>query len=104
MTIMKTPVAGGDPALVCDFELAYVTADGVETRVDLADAWAIPLEDAPPVRRYASYKGQMHLPGAWWSATTQSLVGYESWLERDHVMLLDFDQTISPGPTPGHRL
>ncbi|MEV2273229.1 TnsA-like heteromeric transposase endonuclease subunit [Nonomuraea africana] len=35
------------------------------------------------------------MPGDWWSATTHSLIGYESWLERDHVMLLDFDRTVN---------
>jgi hypothetical protein len=30
----------------------------------------------------------------WWSATTGAHVGFESWLERDHVMLLDFDALV----------
>lgn len=51
----------------------------------------MPLEVAAPVRRFTSYKGQKHLSGDWWSATDGRLVGYESWLERDHLMLLDFD-------------
>jgi hypothetical protein len=36
----------------------------------------------------------VHLPGLWWSVTTGAHVGYESWLERDHVMLLDFDPEV----------
>jgi hypothetical protein len=32
--------------------------------------------------------------GGWWAATTGSLVGYESWLERDWQMLLDFDSDV----------
>jgi len=35
-----------------------------------------------------------HYPGWWWSATTDDLVGYESLLERDRVMLADFDQDV----------
>lgn len=33
---------------------------------------------------------------AWplWSATDGGHVAYESWLERDHVILLDFDPTM----------
>ncbi len=31
----------------------------------------------------------------WWSATAGVHVGYESWLERDHVMLLDFDSRVT---------
>ena len=30
----------------------------------------------------------------WWLATTGRHVGFESWLERDHAMLLDFDRDV----------
>lgn len=43
---------------------------------------------------FPSRKGQRHLSGLWWSATKGRHVGFESCLERDHVMLLDFDATI----------
>src|SRR5215472_6307045 len=39
--------------------------------------------------------GQRHFPGWWWSATTGRHVGYESWLERDHAMMLDFDPQVT---------
>lgn len=29
--------------------------------------------------------------GLWWSATMSAHIGYESWLERDQALLLDFD-------------
>lgn len=74
--------------------LAWVTPDGGADRVALVDAWSVPFEDGLPVRRFQSRKGQRHLSGLWWSATTGRHVGFESWLERDHVMLLDFDATI----------
>jgi hypothetical protein len=32
------------------------------------------------VRRFAARKGQQHLSGLWWSATTGGHVGFESWL------------------------
>jgi hypothetical protein len=35
--------------------------------------------------RNASYRGQRNYPGMLWTATTQSLVGYESLLERDRL-------------------
>jgi hypothetical protein len=38
-------VLGGTAHRVDGFELAYVTADGVETRRELAELWAAPLED-----------------------------------------------------------
>ena len=47
-----------------------------------------------PVRGFPSYKGQRNHVGRWWTATTGSLVGYESWLERDWLMLLDFDPDV----------
>ena len=42
-----------------------------------------------------SFRGQSNFPGWWWSATTGRHVGYESWLEHDHVMLLDFDRAVT---------
>ncbi|WP_240436957.1 TnsA-like heteromeric transposase endonuclease subunit [Streptomyces sporangiiformans] len=56
--------------------------------------WAVRFEDVPPVREFKSYKGQRHLPGLWWPPTAGGHIGYESWLERDHVMLLDFDPSV----------
>lgn len=76
------------------FEVGYVTEDGAEHRVELTNAWSAPFEEFRPVRRFPSYKGQRHFPGRWWSATMGRHVGYESWLERDHLMLLDFDPTV----------
>ncbi|RFU36669.1 hypothetical protein DZF91_36930 [Actinomadura logoneensis] len=82
---------GGAPARVEGFELAYVTGDGGQARVGLADAWSLRLERAAPVRQFVSYRGQRHLTGRWWSATGDRHVGYESWLERDHLAAFDFD-------------
>jgi hypothetical protein len=87
-------VRASDPLAVGGFEVGYVTEDGAEHRVPLAEAWTVPFESCAPVRRFMSRKGQRHLSGLWWSATTGTHVGFESWLERDHAMLLDFDPTI----------
>ena len=70
------------------FEVSYVADDGAEHRVPLAQASAVPLEQGMPVRRFTSRKGQRHLSGLWWSATTGRHVGFESWLERDHLLHL----------------
>ena len=75
--------------LICD-----CTDDGLEHRVSLSQAWATPFESCSPIRRFTSHKGQRHLSGLWWSATTGGHVGFESWMERDHVMALDFDPTV----------
>jgi hypothetical protein len=75
------------------FELGYVDERG-EQRVPLTEAWSVLFEACTPVRGFPSYKGQRHYNGRWWTATTSSLVGYESWLERDRLVLLDFDPNV----------
>jgi hypothetical protein len=77
-------VKGGAPDRVDGFELAYVTRDGEQARVALAEAWSLRLERAEPVRRFASYRGQRHLPGRWWSATDQRHVAPRWRSPRDH--------------------
>jgi hypothetical protein len=49
----------------------------------------------PAGAAFAARKGQRHLSGLSWSATTGGPVGFESWLEGDHLMLLDFDPDIA---------
>ena len=83
-----------EPVGVGGFEIGYVTDDGLEHRVSLSQAWATPFESCSPIRRFTSHKGQRHLSGLWWSATTGGHVGFESWLERDHVLHLDFDPSV----------
>ena len=78
------------------FELRYLEADRtgfVERRGALAACWSIRFEDVPPVRNFASYQGQRNFPGLYFAACMGRHVGFESWLERDHLMMLDF----SPG-------
>ena len=77
-----------------EFEIAYVDAESGERRLALIDVWWVPFEECMPVRGFPSYKGQRNHVGRWWTATTGSLVGYESWLERDWLMLLDFDPDV----------
>ena len=40
------------------------------------------------------YPGQQNYPGWLWTATTSSLTGYESLLERDRLWLADFDPRV----------
>src|ERR1700694_4054156 len=79
----RLPIA---PSADDGFEVSYVSGDGAEHRV--------PLEQGMPVRRFTSRKGQRHLSGLWWSATTGGHVGFESWLERDSLLHLDFDPSV----------
>lgn len=78
-----------------EFELCYAEERGAERR-ELPASWpGLRPEGFLPVREFRWTRGQGHLPGLWWAATTGSYVGYESWLERDHVMLLDFDPRVA---------
>ncbi|WP_443309484.1 TnsA-like heteromeric transposase endonuclease subunit [Streptomyces sp. KR55] len=76
-------------------EVEWVDGDSGGLRRSLLSAvHRVEFEGAAPVRRFASYRGQRHFPGWYWAATTGSLVGFESWLERDRAMLLDHDRRV----------
>ncbi|MGQ0841331.1 TnsA-like heteromeric transposase endonuclease subunit [Actinokineospora sp.] len=84
---------GASAATVEGFEVAFVD-DAEEQRVPLTEAAMVLFESCSPVRGFPSWKGQRHHAGSWWTATTGTLVGYESWLERDRLVLLDFDPQV----------
>ncbi|MEU0987836.1 TnsA-like heteromeric transposase endonuclease subunit [Streptomyces sp. NPDC005953] len=39
-------------------------------------------------------RGERHFAGWYWAATTGRHVGFESWLERDRLLLMDFDPGV----------
>jgi hypothetical protein len=78
-----------------DVEFAYVDASGVERRDGVERSAVVPFEDAAPYRSFPSFKGQRNYSGLWWSATGGRHVGFESWLERDTAMMMDFDPSIT---------
>jgi hypothetical protein len=47
-----------------------------------------------PVRKFSSYRGKRSFSGLWRSSTISNHLGFESWLERDQVMALDFDRAV----------
>jgi hypothetical protein len=94
VTALSLEARAADQASVDDFEVVYVTEEGAERTLPLTAAWAVAFECGCPVRRFRSRKGQRHLSGLWWSAKTGGHVDFESWLERDHVMALDFDAAV----------
>lgn len=75
-------------------ELDFVDATGTDQRLRLSSCTGVRFEDARPVRPFRWSRGLGHFPGWWWMATTGSHVGYESWLERDHVRALEFDREV----------
>ncbi len=85
---------GGKPQSTADFELAFVDNDR-QVRQSLTDAAGVRFEDVPPVRRFSSYAGQRNYPGLYYAATMDRHVAFESWLERDQAMALDFDPDIT---------
>lgn len=76
-----------------DFELLYLDA-GVERRGSLKTCWTERFEDVAPVRAFPSYRGQRNFPGLYFAVGMGRHVGFESWLERDHAMVLDFTAEV----------
>ena len=70
------------------------SADGGVLSGPWSSMWSTRFESAIPWRGFAAYRGQSNVSGWWWSATTGTHVGFESWLERDQLMVLDFDPDV----------
>jgi hypothetical protein len=75
-------------------ELEFVTPEGRRVEGPLLSTWHVRFEDCSPVRSVRTFKGQRNFDGLWWLATTGRHVGFESWLEREHLMLLDLDPDV----------
>jgi len=73
--------------------VSFVGPDG-PVEGELRRLWNVRFEDVAPVRGFGSFKGQRHFAGSWWFATTRRHVGFESWVERDQLMALDFDRSV----------
>ncbi|MCS0600658.1 TnsA-like heteromeric transposase endonuclease subunit [Streptomyces sp. LP11] len=84
--------AFGDEALSA-FELEFSHPDG-RRRLPLGKAWSVPFEVADPVREFRWVKGGKSFPGWYYAVTTAGHVGYESWLERDRLILMDRDREV----------
>ena len=77
------------------FEVEFTggDADG-RCRGPLGELWSTPFERVAPVRSFPSFRGQVSFPGLYYAATMDAHVGFESWLERDVAMMLDFDPAV----------
>ncbi|MFE7400836.1 TnsA-like heteromeric transposase endonuclease subunit [Streptomyces sp. NPDC057557] len=75
-------------------ELSYVDAVRACRRRPLLDCATARFEDVPAVRQFRWSRGERHVPGWYWAATTGRHVGFESWLERDRLVLMDFDPEV----------
>ena len=69
-------------------------ADGSTREMPLAELTATLVLSAVPWRAIRSHRGQQHLPGLYWSSTTDAHVVYESRLELARLLLADFDRGV----------
>jgi hypothetical protein len=90
---LVTSAAGSEFAVVGPFE-ACVRVGGEEIRGGLADLSLDVLRGCVPVRRAGVYRRQRHMPGLWFSTTMGRFMEYESLLERDWMLLMDFDREV----------
>ncbi|WP_016880611.1 MULTISPECIES: TnsA-like heteromeric transposase endonuclease subunit [unclassified Rhodococcus (in: high G+C Gram-positive bacteria)] len=77
-----------------EFEAVFLTGRGVERRVPWRWLPEVVDELERPVRSFPSYRGQRNYPGWYWACTVGRLIGFESWVERDHLVALDFDASV----------
>jgi hypothetical protein len=73
---------------------AGVRVDGGEVRGGLADLSLGLLRRCEPVRVPGVYRRQRHMPGRWFPTTAGRFLEYESLLERDWMLLMDFDREV----------
>lgn len=90
--------AYADPALGA-FDLEFYDGDG-RVRRSLGDSWNVRFEQIPPVRPFRWPKGGKSFAGWYNAATMRDHVGYESWLERDRLILLDADAGVTQISAP----
>jgi hypothetical protein len=90
MTAVAAAPGTADPR----FALEFWSADGSRQREPLPSCCCTRFEEAPQVRPFHFEKGLRSFAGWRFFAATGTHVGFESWLERDHLMLMDFDPRV----------
>lgn len=74
--------------------VACVRVGEDEVRGCLSDLPLDLLRRCRPVRIPGVYQRQRHMPGRWFSTTAGCFLEYESLLERDWMLLMDFDREV----------
>jgi hypothetical protein len=82
-------------AVILAFEVEFTGSAGCCCRGPLGELWSTPFERVAPVRSFPSFRGQASFSGLYYAATMDAHVGFESWLERDVAMMLDFDPEVA---------
>ena len=93
IVVCVTSAVGSEFAVTGPFE-AGVRVGGEEVRGCLADLALELLRRCEPVRTPGVYQRQRHMPGRWFSTTAGRFLEYESLLERDWMLLMDFDREV----------
>nr|WP_240895380.1 TnsA-like heteromeric transposase endonuclease subunit [Kineococcus siccus] len=75
--------------------MCFIADDGTARIATPLDAGDIAFEVVAPVRAFPTWPHKRSYDGWWWAATTGRSIGYESWLERDHLMLFDHDPDVT---------
>ena len=91
---MVVGVSSSAPLPATGVQVVFVDEAGAKQSGALEVLWGTGFEHVSPVRSFGSFRGQRSFQGSWWFATTGGHVGFESWAERDAVMLLDFDPDV----------
>ena len=91
MTALVRELVQADPA---GFELAF-SLNGTPVRRPLAASWDTRFEAVEPVREFSWRKYAPGFAGWYYSVTARDHVGYESWLERDRLIMLDRDPQVA---------
>jgi hypothetical protein len=84
-------------------KVSYLDECGLVRSARLAEA-GVDFASTAPVRSFPSYRGQRSFPGFYFAACMGRLVGFESWLERDEAMAMDFDPCVTAFAAQPFRL
>ncbi len=88
-----TSAVGSEVAVAGPF-VACVRVGEEDVRGCLSDLSLDLLRACRPVRVPGVYRRQRHMPGRWFSTTAGCFLEYESLLERDWMLLMDFDRQV----------
>jgi hypothetical protein len=93
IVLVVASAVGSEFVVTGPFEVRV--SDGCdEVRGCLAELPLDVLRRCVPVRSPGVYQRQRHMPGRWFSTTSERFLEYESLLERDWMLLLDFDRAV----------
>ncbi|MET8631038.1 TnsA-like heteromeric transposase endonuclease subunit [Kitasatospora sp. NPDC004669] len=92
--VVGAPVGAFGDDVLAAFDLDFY-AGGERVRRPLGASWDTRFEAVEPVREFRWSKGGRGFAGWYYSVTVGDHVGYESWLERDRLLLMDRDPQVA---------